>query len=241
MLRRSTPEDAAAFVQAIDDNLMITLIDDNWCIRAMTRCGAGIMGFTEPKEIIGVNFSEATSERLPKLMFEDKLLAPIHDYPSPTRDVLKPVADSEGIAVGWLWVVHAQTGKMSRIASSLRKLSEGYLLECVLLEDPTNKCWEQIVDEKYVCEQGVHFTTQEMTIVEEYMSGATYEQMATAAGCSPTTAKRLLNRIITDMNFESPADLREYLWQRHSEEFMVSPRQMVVGVPSALSKIPENP
>jgi hypothetical protein len=154
----------------------------------------------------------------------------------PFKNLMKPVADEVGLCVSWIWLVNPKNLHLTRTLATLRKLDDGnYGLLLSPLEDPTHRCFTSInAAGEVVDDFGANLTGPEIELLDLFMSGYSYEQIAQALNMTAPMAKRRTNKIAEKMNLPSPAKMREAIWNKHSEEFLISPSTLVTGVGEAL-------
>jgi len=156
--------------------------------------------------------------------------------------LMKPIADEYGHATAWFWMKSPDTGHLQRILVTLRLLPEKcYGLGFMYVEDETARTFIRQVGEYFYDVSGIKFTDWELELVDLYIGGMSYEQLAEALNVSPPIIRRRLNKLARQADCESPAQFKERFWGRHAEESIPSTGSVVPGFPYVTGlNLPEN-
>ncbi len=218
--------------QEIDRLVPVILIDHDLYVTACSDCAAHIMGLEEGSQAVGVSVKAVSEGMLvshPEWV-EQGLVNPDGYAENLITGILRPVADQVGFSCTWLWLVDAKSGHLRRVSMSVRRLDSGYLILGHLLEDPTNLSFRKLLNKgRYLVGHGT-VSAEDVAVVDAFMSGLSYRLIANQfEGMTASQAKRRIVRISNQLGFEGAGDLREAIWAKHSEEFMISPQQTVIG------------
>jgi hypothetical protein len=229
-----------AFVRHVDRFIAAIHLAPDWTILGMTAAAASLLGKT-PAELRGSGLEDTVDNA----GFSDEILRAVDDgrladdrisTRRPFKDIMKPVADEVGLCISWIWLIDPGTLRLTRSLASLRKFPDGsYTLNLSPVEDPTHRCFTRI-DERGCVEDkfGAHLTREEIELIDFFMSGRSYEQIGEAFEMTSSMVKRRIHKIAEKMGAASPAEMREAIWNKHSEEFLIAPESLVPGIGESL-------
>ena len=229
------------FLEQLNQTSALVYLDPDLTILGITKAACQVMFLEdEPWEMHGRNMIETKAQERLLANHPEILKSGLVKYDNlghhPVKDLLKPVADATGFAVAWIWLVNPFDGDLQRCIIDLVKLPDAnYGCQLQPLEDPTHRCFVSLTTcDKgdgtcYQSEFGACLNENDIDIIDAFCSGASYKAMGKALSISESMAKRAIHRIAKAEGFASPADYREAIWVKHSEEFIVSSRTTYMG------------
>lgn len=211
-----TMQDTEA-LDLISDWCPLILLDQDWKILWCSAAMRAVAGGLERGKFVGVNFDEVD------LVFKERRTFLV-------RKIMKPIADEYGHATAWNWMKSPNTGQLFRILVTLRLLPRNqYGLAFMHVEDQTARTFTKQLGAFFYDVSGSKFTEWELQLVDLFIGGMTYDQLAESLDTSPPIVRRRLNKLARQANCESPAEFREKFWGRHAEEAIPSTASIVPG------------
>jgi hypothetical protein len=241
------------FLEQLNDTAALVYLTPDLTILGITAAACKTL-FVEdqPWELHGTQLGRLQAQQLLLAQHPEILKMGMVKYDNmgrnPVEEILKPVVDVTGFAIVWIWIVNPFDGNLSRCVLDMVKLSNGnYGLQLQPLEDPTHRCFVSMQscdkgeDTCYQSAFGALLTENDIDLIDAFCGGATYKSMGKVLNISESMAKRAMHRIATEEGFTSPADYREAIWVKHSEEFIISSRTTYLGRTDHLTPHVEQP
>lgn len=188
-------------------------------------------------------FSITAEEAVGKTMFElstrDDMLAvlprqwrrPMVLRGDPFGELLEETALQFGNASAWIWLVTPE-GRMCRAILNVVKLESGFLVYLGNVEGPYSRSVVRVErDGTIIGALGARFTLESLQVFEDYISGATLQQMATDHRLPVSRVRAILEDIAEQAGFISAGALRTWMFNLYAEE-MLPARHSVLPVVS---------
>jgi hypothetical protein len=156
----------------------------------------------------------------------------------PFGELLEETALQFGNASAWIWLVTPR-GQMFRAILNVVKLESGFLVYLGNVEDPYSRSVVRAEqDGTIIGALGARFTLESLQIFEDYISGATFQQMATDHHLPVSRVRAMLDEIAEQAGFISSGALRTWMFNLYAEEMLPARHSILPVVSDELPGFP---
>lgn len=216
------------WVEGISEVLPVIRLDDDSRVVSMSPAAL---------QMYGVSEEEARGQVLWKLTTRDQLVSQLPESwrtsPSPPdkglSSLLEEAARSAGNATVWVWLL-TTSGRLFRGICNMIKLPRGFVVYTANVEDPFSRGMVRAErDGTIVSSSGGRWSLENLRLLEDFISGDTLQQLATAHRSSTSRVRTILDKLAESNGFNSASEMRAMIYRAYVEE-MVPARQSIFPV-----------
>ena len=205
--------------EAMADVMSVVLLDEHRRVLSMSPASLRFFSVT-PEEAVGKTMSELSTRDDMLAVLPRQWRRPMVLRGDPFGALLEDTALQFGNASAWIWLVTPR-GRMCRAILNVVKLESGFFVYLGNVEGPYSRSVVRAEqDGSIIGTLGARFTLESLQVFEDYISGATLQQMATDHRLPVSRVRAMLEDIADQAGFISAGALRTWMFNLYAEDML---------------------
>jgi hypothetical protein len=229
--------DQRSWFEGMADVMSVVLLDERRRVLSMSPASLRFFNVTE-EDAVGRTLLELSSRDQMLAVLPVQWRRPMVLRGDPFGELLVETALQFGNASAWIWLM-TPAGQMFRAILNVVKLERGFLVYLGNVEDPYSRSVVRAEqDGSIIGALGARFTLESLQIFEDYISGATFAQIATDHRLPVSRVRAMLDEIAEQAGFTSSGALRTWMFNLYAEEMLPARHSILPVVSDELPGFP---